>query len=198
LVRIILVRHGETDWNREHRLQGGASDIPLNDTGRRQAAELAARLHTVAIRAVYSSPLQRAVYTAEAIARDHQLKVGLLDGLKEIAFGSLEGFPSAQLPGRFDDYIAHGRHLEKDNTGCETLGDVQKRAWQAVALMAAGQTDGNLVVVSHCFVIASLVCRVLDMPLANLGRLHLSPGTLSIFTLDQDSATRLELFNGPG
>jgi broad specificity phosphatase PhoE len=198
LLRIILVRHGETEWNREHRLQGGASDVPLNETGRQQAVRLAERLKNEKIQAVFSSPLKRAAFTAEEIARYHNLKVTLLDGLKEIALGKLEGFPSAQLPVHFDEYIARGRHLNGENQQCETIGDVQKRAWQAVTTMAAAYPEGSLVAVTHYFVIASLVCHVLNMRFHDLSRLHLSPGTLTIFTLDQDGATRLELFNGTG
>jgi probable phosphoglycerate mutase len=60
----MLVRHGETDWNRQHRIQGGSSDTPLNPEGKKQARELALRLSASSIEAIYSSPLKRALETA--------------------------------------------------------------------------------------------------------------------------------------
>ncbi|SKB99523.1 histidine phosphatase family protein [Bosea thiooxidans] len=96
--RLILVRHGETDWNREGRLQGG-QDIPLNDLGRRQAAEAAGRLK--ALEPAYAeldyigSPMQRARETMDILRRELGLPEGgyvVEDRLRELTFGEWEGF----------------------------------------------------------------------------------------------------------
>ena len=79
---LLLVRHGETDWNREHRIQGH-TDLPLNATGLEQARALAADLAATALAAVYSSDLARALQTATAVATAHRLAVRLDDPFKE-------------------------------------------------------------------------------------------------------------------
>ncbi len=96
--RLILVRHGETDWNREGRLQGG-QDIPLNDLGRSQAAEAAERLRTLArdfaTLDYIGSPMLRARETMDILRKTLELPPGayrLDDRLKELTFGSWEGF----------------------------------------------------------------------------------------------------------
>jgi broad specificity phosphatase PhoE len=98
---VLLVRHGETDWNRERRWQGWA-DVPLSELGRQQAAELAARLRTVPLDAVYSSDLSRALETAELVAAEHGLPAIADSGLREIDVGSWSGLTKAEIQERFD------------------------------------------------------------------------------------------------
>jgi broad specificity phosphatase PhoE len=100
MTTVLLVRHGETDWNREHRWQGWA-DVPLNELGRRQAAELAARLREVGLDAVYSSDLRRAFETAELVAAERGLRVIADPGLREIDVGSWSGLTRAEIDERF-------------------------------------------------------------------------------------------------
>ena len=196
MTKFILVRHGETEWNKVHRLQGGGSDNPLNETGGQQAENVALRLKSENIQAVYSSPLQRAASTAQAIARHHQLKINLLPALKEINVGKLEGVFSATLPQRFDEFICRDRHLrEMDNPSGESILAVRKRAWEAIQGIASQHSAGAVVIVSHYFVIMTLVCQVLNLPLDRVGHLKSSPGTITIFTMDGLNSPRLELFN---
>lgn len=89
-MKLYLLRHGETDWNKEWRLQGGA-DIPLNDKGIAQAKEAAERYAGIPFDVVISSPLQRALNTARILAEPHGLSVQTDDRLREICFGELEG-----------------------------------------------------------------------------------------------------------
>jgi broad specificity phosphatase PhoE len=196
MVKIILVRHGETDWNRLHRIQGGASDTPLNETGLRQARQVAERLKSDKLEAVYSSHLQRALYTAREIARHHQLEVIPMPAFREIDAGSLEGFPASELKLSFDEYICRDNHVQ--SSGQYPMGeyicDVQKRSWEAVRDIA-GQNQGTVVIVTHYFVIMTLVCHVLDLPLIQIGRFRLGQGTITTFTLDGNDNARLELFN---
>jgi probable phosphoglycerate mutase len=95
---LLLARHGETDWNRQLRFQGHA-DQPLNDTGRRQARELAGRLRNEPIAAVYASDLRRASETAEIVAQSLGLPLGLDPRLREIDVGSWQGRTRAELDG---------------------------------------------------------------------------------------------------
>jgi len=181
MTRIILVRHGETDWNKLHRLQGGRSDTLLNETGRRQAARLANRLAGEKIQAVFSSPLQRALHTAQAIAGPHQLVVRAEVNLREIDLGRLEGFPSADLTERFDTYVALNKQLIDNGHDCESIKAVQARAWQSLNTLAAGDPDGTLVVVTHYFVIVAVVCRVINLKPAKIDRLLLILATSTTF-----------------
>jgi broad specificity phosphatase PhoE len=197
LVKVILVRHGETDWNKVKRIQGSASDTPLSETGKRQAEEVALNLRDEKIRAIYSSPLQRALHTAQAIARyHHHLNIQPNPHLKEINVGDLEGVLAAELHSRFDEYLCrqdHNNQLIKLHGG-ESLYDVQERAWDALKGFLDTHSEGTIVVVTHYFVIMSIICKVLNLPLAEIVHLKLDTGTISTFSMD-NCVPRLMLFN---
>lgn len=196
VTRIVLVRHGETDWNREMRIQGGSSDCPLNEKGRQQAESLALRLKQDRIEAIYSSPLKRALEIAEAIARYHQLEVVVEPSLREIEAGTLEGVTTAELGRRFSQFLVQDGVSNKIPGG-ESLAGLQERSWGAIQRLSQQHTDGELVVVSHYFAILSIICSVLMLPLVNITRLRLSTGSISVINLDGQAA-RLELFNDTG
>jgi broad specificity phosphatase PhoE len=99
---IVLVRHGETDWNRERRFQGHA-DIPLNDAGRRQARELAELLRAEGLSAVYTSPLGRARETAEIVAERLELTPIELAALREIDVGDWQGLTVDEVRARYPE-----------------------------------------------------------------------------------------------
>jgi broad specificity phosphatase PhoE len=195
LVKIMLVRHGETEWNKIHRLQGGDSDTPLNEMGQEQAENLAFRLKDEKLVAIYSSPLQRALHTARAIARYHQLEVNTSLSLKEIHVGKLEGADSLTMKLRWDQLLCRDDDGEAKKYGVELISDVQDRAWAVIKDLAAKYEEGSVVVVSHYVVIMSLVCAVLDLPLENIVHLKLNPGSITAFQMNKDGVARLELFN---
>jgi len=196
LIRIILVRHGETDWNQARRIQGGGSNIPLNEMGRRQAESIALRLKPEKIQAVYSSPLQRALDTAQASARYHQLEVEVEAALREIEVGELEGLHVAEVGKRLDLFLTTGGQDEVPPRmpGGESLTEVQQRGWSAIQRLADKHADGVLVVVSHYFVILTIICSVLNLPLSQIGRLWLDAGSISTISFDEQ-VTRLLSFN---
>jgi broad specificity phosphatase PhoE len=99
---IVLVRHGETDWNRERRFQGHA-DTPLNDAGRRQARELAEALGSERLSAVYTSPLRRASETARIVAGELGLEARELEALREIDVGDWQGMTVDEVRARFPE-----------------------------------------------------------------------------------------------
>jgi probable phosphoglycerate mutase len=195
MLTIILVRHGETEWNKIHRLQGGDSDTPLNETGRQQAARLSGRLKDERLDAIYSSPLQRAVDTARTIARHHQLEVVTSPALKEIRVGQLEGADSTTMKIRWDQLLCQDNNGEASRYGVELIGDVQARAWGVVKEIAAKHKEGTVVIVTHYLVIMALVCAVLDLPLERIVHLKLDPGTITTFIITDEGNTRLALFN---
>ena len=99
---LVLVRHGETDWNRQRRFQGHA-DQPLNDAGRSQARELAGRLRDEPVTALYTSPLRRASETAQILASGFGLEARTLDALLEIDVGAWEGLTVDEVRERYPD-----------------------------------------------------------------------------------------------
>ena len=195
-LRLILARHGETDWNRILRIQGAKSDSPLNQKGMQQAEDLASRLERENIRAVYSSPLKRALNTAKAIAARHRLEVITTPLLREIEAGELEGVATAELGTRFSYYLIRDG-VEKRIPGGESLADLQERCWGFIEQIKQDYTNGSVLLVSHYFAILSIICAVLELPLANIMRLRMSSASISIIVSDDDM-TRLELFNDTG
>lgn len=195
MLKIILVRHGETEWNRIHRLQGGDSDTPLNEEGKLQAENLALRLKDENLEAVYSSPLQRALDTARSIAHYHNLEVNIIPALKEIHVGELEGADSLTMKLRWDQLLCQDNDSEASRYGVESICAVRDRSWAVIKELSGKFQEGAVVVVSHYVVIMSLVCAVLELPLEHIVHLKLNPGSISIFQVNQNGAARLELFN---
>jgi broad specificity phosphatase PhoE len=206
LLQVMLVRHGETDWNKARRIQGSKSDVPLNGSGQKQAASLASRFQAEDIQAVYCSPLQRARDTAEAIARPHQLEVQVVPDLLEINAGELEGVPVSSIGRRLNELLTENGHGElkpgdsmlsmMPYVGGESLDAVQQRAWNAVKRIVSGHSDGAIVIVSHYFVIMTVVCAVLGLPVSQIRRLRFSVGSISSIVFDnKEPAPYLALFN---
>ena len=195
-MKLILVRHGETHWNKERRIQGGSSDIELNDTGLRQAQRLASFLKNENIAAIVSSPLKRAMATAKAIANHHHLPVEVDDELKELEVGELEGLGVSNLNTTFSQFLMQwwqDAGQEKLPKG-ESFADVQQRSWKIVERLLAEHKDETVVVVSHYFVTLTIIFKALAFPLEYLTKLRLDPGGVSILEFG-DYGTRLVTFN---
>ncbi len=195
MVKVILVRHGETDWNRARRIQGGNSDTQLNQNGRQGAESLALRLKPAKIQAVYTSPLQRARETAQAIAHYHQLEVKIEPTLKEIEVGELEGATIADMGKHLSQFlipISPGGSLPKIPGG-ESLLDVQQRSWRTIQRLVERHPDGTFVVVSHYFTILTIICSVLNLPLPQIVRLRLDAGSISILIFGEPAARLIRL-----
>ena len=146
---LYLVRHGETDWNRARRIQG-STDIPLNDTGREQAAATGRLLATRRWDAVVASPLSRAFETASIIAGELGLGTpDTLDAIVERHYGEAEGLNYDQIDARFPgDTPVPGR---------ETRNQVAERVVPALIALAERHPGESLVVVSHGGVIRSVL-----------------------------------------
>ena len=182
---IVFVRHGETDWNREKRLQG-STGAPINDAGREQAKGLARLLYEVPFAAVYSSTLPRALETAWYVAGPHNLNVTTDARLNEIHHGEWEGMLEADLP----DPERYRRWREDptsvDLPGIEPLAAVQERAVAALQEIVARHPDegaGLISVVSHQIVLALLKCYVLDRPWSQIRKHALSVASYEVITV---------------
>jgi broad specificity phosphatase PhoE len=202
-LKLILVRHCETYWNEERRVQGGDSDIELNDTGLEQARKLAAFLKNEPIAVILSSPLQRAIATAEVIARHHRLPVETDQGFRELKVGELEGMSVSNLGTTFSQFLMQwwqdGGAIKLPNG--ESLVELQQRAWKAVErLLERHKTspehnkDDTAVVVSHYFVILAIILKALNLPLDCFTKFKVDPGGVSILEF-RDYGARLVTFN---
>jgi broad specificity phosphatase PhoE len=142
MTRILLARHGETDWNVERRVQGH-SDTPLNETGREQASALADELQRERIDAVYSSDLLRAHETARIVADRRGLGVTAIRDLRERDFGTWEGLTDTEI---------YARHPEAANGHWgdgEARADMARRVFDALRRIAEAHPDGHVLVVTH-------------------------------------------------
>jgi len=146
---IVMVRHGETDWNHENRFQGHA-DPPLNEAGRMQARELAAALALEPkLTALYSSPLRRAKETADIIARELGLDVHATDALKEVDVGSWSGLTRTEVEARYPE--GYRRWLEYDHgwDDGETYADLQQRVLEGLRGIAVAHPGERVLTVTH-------------------------------------------------
>lgn len=148
--RVIAIRHGETAWNADARIQG-QTDIALNDAGRWQAARLPAALADEAVGAVYSSDLRRTLDTAAPLAAALGLPVHADAGLRERHFGAFEGHTFAEIEARWPDAAMRWRRRDADfgPPGGEVLADFYARAVDVAARLAAAHPGQAVVLVTH-------------------------------------------------
>jgi broad specificity phosphatase PhoE len=145
---LLLARHGETDWNRDRRWQGH-SDPPLNETGRRQARDLAARMEHEQLEAVYSSDSRRARETAEIVGARLGLPVKSDARLREVSFGEWEGLTSDQIGRRYADAFARWEAGERPlRPGIEPDEAMAGRVLEALREIAEEHPDGRVLVVT--------------------------------------------------
>lgn len=159
-MRLLLVRHGETDWNVEKRIQG-TTDVPLNEHGLRQAKQLAEKLvrDKVTAARVYSSPQKRAFVTAQLAAAAIGVDCVLLDDLREMDLGEWEGLKWKDIEQRYGDiYEQWNRHRRYEKTpGGESYNEVLGRVLHALGHILDRETE-DVLVVTHSAVIMALRC----------------------------------------
>lgn len=194
-MHILLVRHGETAWNREGRYQG-RTDIPLSPTGETQVRALGVRLAHVPIARAVSSPLARAKRTAEAILAGRDVALELDAGLVEISHGDWEGQLSSDVEAAHAEMLGTWRtRPDRDvpaGPGAETLGEVEARAWPVLERMTMHLgADDTLLVAAHDAVNRVLLCRVLGLPMTRVWAFRQAPATLNV--LSGPSLSELQL-----
>jgi probable phosphoglycerate mutase len=169
-LNIILIRHGETAWNAERRLQGHL-DIPLNAEGERQARLLAEALAPESIDLVVASDLQRARQTAQAVATPRHMPVHAEPGLRERCYGGFEGMLYSEIEQRFPAEFAAWQARDVDavlpsgkNCG-ETFRQFYTRATDAILCLAAAHPGKTLALVAHGGVLECAYRMALGLPL---------------------------------
>ncbi len=195
MTRFILVRHGQTEWNRIERFRGRA-DIPLNETGQAQAEALAHRLASQAIAAVYASPKKRTLTTAESIARPLGLEVQPLEGLLDIDYGAFQGLTPEEAENRYPDLYSkwlNEPHRVRFPHG-ESLVDLRERALKCVHALAHKHEGETVVLVGHKIWNKVLLCAVLGLDNSSIKWIRQDEAAVNIFEW-HDGSFYLALLN---
>jgi len=164
MTSIYLVRHGQTAWNKEEIFRG-RTDVPLDETGLKQAELAGGYFKGIKIHGIYSSPLARAWETAQKIAHFHNLKVQPLQGILDMSFGKWEGQSHQDI--QKNDKEAYRMWKEEPHLvrlpGGESLDDVRVRAMAALEEVIRNHSGKTLVLVSHRVVNKALICGILGL-----------------------------------
>ena len=179
-LRLFLLRHAETSWNRERRYQGW-TDTGLSDAGRTQAEAAGRALAGASLQAVYASPLRRAQETAAAIAAPHGLSVRVEEAFKEMGFGGWEGLTveeaRAQEPALYRTWL-ETPHLAGPPGG-ERLPDVKRRVMAGLERLREGHDEESICLVAHGITARILILEALGLPLPRIWSLHVSSAGIS-------------------
>jgi probable phosphoglycerate mutase len=195
--RIYLVRHGATPLTTEDRFSG-AENIHLSDAGRVQVDRLARRLMDDKIDAIYSSPLDRTLETANIIARPHGLAPIQRDGLREISHGHWEGLTRQEVEERFaEEYAAwEADPFTFAPEGAESGISVLARALPVIRELVVKHMDGNILIVSHKATLRLILSSLLGFDARGYrDRLDQAPACLNILDFKDPVRARLMLFN---
>ena len=182
MTEIILVRHGQTDWNLTEIFRGRI-DIPLNETGIEQAALLSEYLSNIKMDVIYSSPLKRALKTAEMIAQKHKLKVNISPGLIDFDYGGWQGLSHQEVIDNYEELYTRwiDRPEQVIMPNGESLDDVRKRSVAVVKDLVTG-FDGIIVLVSHRVVNKVIICALLGLDNSHFWKIKQDTCGITSFT----------------
>ncbi len=185
-MKIYIVRHGETDWNSKRKWQGWVN-TSLNDKGKGQAEKTATKLDSFEISKIYTSPLNRAMETAEIINSKINVELEEMDSLKEINFGEWEGLTLAEIRENYGEAFEcwEDRPFEEVGFGVENVSKVQERAFKSL-LDICSTNDGDVLIVSHSLWIRALVCKVLCIPLESRMTFELENAGITVIEKTED------------
>jgi broad specificity phosphatase PhoE len=195
-LNIYLIRHGETDWNRERRIQG-QTDIPLNALGIRQAEALAQRLKVIAFDVIYCSDLGRVMQTSQIVAAAQRRDVPIVQApeLRECDYGLWEGLTRDEIAERFprdwNTFIANGAVGKP--TGGEDYVNLLHRA--GMLLNRIHENEKTVLISTHLGPVRAVICRVLGWPPSSLGSFRVANGSLSVLERPPGGMTQLILLN---
>jgi len=187
-MRLIIVRHGESEWNRIHRYQGQL-DAPLSDLGLRQAEALAERLKNEQLDFIYTSRLQRAARTAEAIARYHAgTPLGQSEALLEIHHGEWQGKYAHEILAQYADGLREWREhpTRSQMPGGESFSNVLKRTLDFKEELIARHADQTVLVSTHDVIVKILVADALGMNMDRINRIWVTNASISVVEYGDD------------
>jgi probable phosphomutase (TIGR03848 family) len=185
MTQLLLIRHAVNDWVGRNRLAGWTPGVHLNDQGRHEAEALARRLADSELKAIYSSPLERTLETAEIIARPHSLPVRIRDDIGEARYGAwtgekIEDLAKTELWPIVQFYPSGARFPEG-----EALQEMQARAVAEVDTIRAAHPEELVAVVSHSDVIKAIIAHYVGLHFDLFQRLVVSPASLSVLAFSK-------------
>ena len=196
MTKVIFIRHGQTEWNVTGRYQG-QSDVQLSEEGRQQAVKLAENFPVERVDAIYASDLQRAMVTAETIAKQFGLSVQAEPAFRELSFGDWEGLTYQQIVDKWEDamanFLQHPDILEIP--GGESFPVVQQRAMKRLNELIEKHDGQTIVVVAHGAVLRTMLTAALHMPLQYLWSIRQFNTAVNIVRYDADANPTVELLN---
>ncbi len=164
MTQVYLVRHGTTDWNKEEIFRGRL-DCKLNETGQAEARALAEYFRDIRLQAIYSSPLSRAMETAQAVAEAKALQVVPHPEFIDIDFGEWQGLPLKEVREKYSELYRLWRERPEaiHFPGGENLARVRARAWEGLQKVIRENPDKTALILSHRVVTKVLICAVLGL-----------------------------------
>ncbi len=189
MTEFLLIRHGANEYTRKNKLAGWTPEVHLNDHGRAQAAALGEHLAKRTINALYSSPLERTVETAQAVLIHHpELTLQLLETVGEVRYGTWQG----QELGKLSQYklwrsVQMAPSRVRFPNG-ETMREAQMRAVNALEMLYEKHPRGTIAVVSHSDIIKMIAAHYLGVHLDLFQRINVSPASLTILSLSAGRA----------
>jgi len=187
MAEILLIRHGETEWNRREVFRGRA-DVPLSAKGEKQAKLLAEALRSSGLQAVYSSPLARARQTAKPLAETLGVAIQTDERLTDMSFGRWEGRPRADVekddPDLYRTWFTEPQRFRAPDG--ESLADVIARAWPAMGEIALRHRGGCAAIVTHRVVCKILLCTALGAGEAAFWRVRIDTASISALVAGDD------------
>ncbi|GEM_PF-52404 len=180
--RFILIRHGETEWNRQDRFRG-RSDVPLNANGLAQAQKIAARFTNVPVSAVYASLLPRAIQTAAPLAQAHRLEIEQTADLLDIDYGAWEGMAREDILAKFPDLYAQWTKTpgKVKFPGGESVRQVRLRVEKLLGNLRKDHLGETVALVSHRVTCHVILCVALDLPNDAIWRIRQDVGCINEF-----------------
>ncbi|MHB1653913.1 MAG: histidine phosphatase family protein [Desulfitobacteriaceae bacterium] len=195
MTRFILVRHGETMWNREGRYQGQI-DTELSPLGLEQGRRVAEALKQVYLDVVYSSPLVRSYQTAQMCAENHGLEVLKDQRLLEINHGEWEGLKADEVRAKYPELLTqwHTSVIDVQMPGGESIEDVRERVKVSFLEMAERHKGQTVLVAAHDAVNKAILCDILDIDLSHFWQIKQDNTCLNVFEYSEGK-WRLVLMN---
>jgi probable phosphomutase (TIGR03848 family) len=191
---VLLIRHGENDYVKKNRLAGRLPGVHLNETGRKQAQAVAERLKGAPVKAVYSSPLERTMETAEPIAAALGLEIIPCDGLMEVDFGEwqdqkLKGLSRLKIWKTVQFFPSRMRFPQG-----ESFVEAQARAVREIEGLVTRHDPKDIILcVSHSDVIKLVVAHYIGLPLDLFQRLMVAPASINALQIDEHGSRLLTL-----
>ena len=181
MTKIYLVRHGQTEWNKELRFRGRV-DIPLNEMGRRQAEAIANALEASEITRIYTSPLRRSIETAQPTAKLLNLTIEPAQGLVDISYGEWEGLAFSTVKKRYGNLYQQWEkrpHVVRFPNG-ETLDEARERSFRTIKTIIKGNPGKAVLVIPHRVINKVLLCAILKLSNSHFWEIKQDTGCINL------------------